>query len=298
MPKFNMHFPAQRWRARAAMLVTIGALALLAACSSLRLAYSTGDTLLYWWLDAYVDLDAGQKADVKADIGDLFRWHRQTQLQDYIQVLRQGQKQLQGTPTQADLQADYQELLKRSQAVLMKSVPDLSELARSLRPEQIAQMEKKFEKNNADFRKKNMRGNAEEQKTFRYKKSMEQFELWFGSFSREQQQQIRAASDARPLDNQFWLEERMERQRAIVALVRKIERDKPDDAAAQAMIRDLIKANFDQLERPGRNPFAQAYRASTLEMVLAVIRIATPEQKAHAHQRMQGWIEDLQSLAR
>ena len=43
---------------------------LLAACSSLRLAYNNADTLLYWWLDAYVDFDSGQKADIKQDIGD------------------------------------------------------------------------------------------------------------------------------------------------------------------------------------------------------------------------------------
>jgi len=57
-------------------------LLLLAACSSLRLAYNNGDTLLYWWLDAYVDFDSGQKGEVKQDIDDLFRWHRKTQLRD------------------------------------------------------------------------------------------------------------------------------------------------------------------------------------------------------------------------
>ena len=78
---------------------------LLAACSSLRLAYNNGDTLLYWWLDAYVDFDSEQKSEVKQDIGEFFRWHRKTQLQDYVQFLQKAQRQLRGSPTQADVMA-------------------------------------------------------------------------------------------------------------------------------------------------------------------------------------------------
>ena len=59
---------------------------LLAACSSLRLAYNNADTLLYWWLDAYVDFDSAQKSEVKNDIDAFFRWHRKTQLQEEMNV--------------------------------------------------------------------------------------------------------------------------------------------------------------------------------------------------------------------
>lgn len=82
-------------------------LVVMAGCSGLRLAYNNGDTVLYWWLNAYVDLDRDQKGWVRDDIDKLFDWHRKTQLKDYVDILRTGQKQLQGNITQADLMADY-----------------------------------------------------------------------------------------------------------------------------------------------------------------------------------------------
>lgn len=275
----------------------VAMLVLLAACSSLKLAYNNGDTLLYWWLDNYVDFEDDQRPEVKKDIDNLFRWHRKTQLQDYIHVLQKAQRQLQGNPTPADLLADYNDVRARTQALLLKAAPDIADLALSLKPEQLEQMEKKFAKNNAEFRKKNMKGDKDDQNKYRYKKSMEQFELWFGNFSGEQKDIIRQASDARPLDNNIWLDERMRRQRNVLALARKIVEEKPPREQAIAQIQALIRDTFSRLDNSERKPFFDAYTHSTIELVHTVIRIATPEQKAHAHKRMQGWIQDFSALA-
>ncbi|WEF31982.1 DUF6279 family lipoprotein [Pseudoduganella chitinolytica] len=275
----------------------VAVLVLLAACSSLKLAYNNGDTLLYWWLDNYVDFEDTQRAEVKKDIDNLFRWHRKTQLQDYIHVLQKAQRQLQGNPTPADLLADYNDVRARTQALLLKAAPDIADLALSLKPEQLEQMEKKFAKNNAEFRKKNMKGDKDDQNKYRYKKSMEQFELWFGSFSNEQEAIIRQASDARPLDNNIWLDERLRRQRNVLALARKIVEEKPPREQAIAQIQTLIRDSFSRLDNSERKPFFDAYTNSTIELVHTVVRIATPEQKAHAQKRMQGWIQDFSALA-
>src|SRR6218665_3700613 len=119
-------------------LFLIALLALLSACSSLRLAYNHGDTVLYWWIDGYVDLTSEQKGWVKKDIDELFRWHRKTQLHDYVQILQNAQRQLAAGPSQADLQNDYDEIKNRTQLLLFKALPELADLARSLQPDQIA----------------------------------------------------------------------------------------------------------------------------------------------------------------
>lgn len=294
MEKFNMH--AARLR-RATRLFLLGIALLLAACSSLRLAYNHGDTLLYWWLDGYVDLDSDQKPWVRQDIDDFFQWHRKTQLRDYVQVLQTAQRQLQGTPTEADLLADYDDIRERTKLLLLKALPQLAELARSLRPQQIAQMEKKFASNNDTFRHKNMKGDREHQLAFRYDKAMDQFELWFGNFSREQEAAIRQASDARPLDNALWLDERMRRQQAILSLVRRVQREQLGQDATMALIRTLIEDNFARHDQSDRKDFFGVYDQGTAQLVLTVIRLATPAQKAHALKRMQGWIDDCNTLA-
>lgn len=275
----------------------VALLALVAACSSLKLAYNNGDTLLYWWLDNYVDFDDEQSDQVKKDINDLFRWHRKTQLQDYVHVLQRAQQQLRGNPTPADLRADYDDIRARTQALLLKAAPDIADLALSLKPEQLAQMEKKFAKNNDKFRRENMKGDREDQNEFRYKKSMEQFELWFGSFSREQKDIIRKASDARPLDNAIWLDERMRRQRNVLTLARRIMQEKPSREQAVAQIQSLIRESFARLDNSERKAFYEANTNASIGLVHTVIGIATPEQKAHAQKRMQGWINDFNTLA-
>ena len=297
MKKFNTQAPGSFSLNRLTYVVLALMLVVVAGCSSLRLAYNNGDTVLYWWLNAYVDLDRDQKGWVREDIDKLFDWHRKTQLKDYVEILRKGQKQVQGNVTQAELLADYSEIKSRTQSLLLKAAPDLADLARSLKPEQIAQMEKKFKSNNDDYRKKFLTGDQEKRQQLRYKKSMEQFELWFGSFSREQEAAIRKASDARPLDNEIWLDERSRRQRNVLTLVQKVQNEKLSKEATVALINTLIKDSFERLEHSERKPFFDAFENSTAQMVLTVIKIATPAQKEHAVKRMQGWIDDFNSLA-
>jgi len=294
MKNFNTQAPYSR-RFTYAVLALL--LAAMTACSGLRLAYNNGDTVLYWWLNAYVDLDRDQKDWVRDDIGKLFDWHRKTQLKDYVEILRTGQKQLQGNVTQADLIADYAEVKQRTQTLLLKAAPELADLARSLKPEQIVQMEKKFKSNNEDYRKKYLSGDQEQRQKLRYKKAMEQFELWFGSFSSEQEAVLRKASDARPLDNAIWLDERMRRQQNVLTLVKKVQQEKLSKDATVTLINGLIKDSFERLEHSERKAFFDAYENSTAQFVLTAIQLATPAQKAHAIKRMQGWIDDFNSLA-
>jgi hypothetical protein len=272
-------------------------LAFLAACTSFRFAYNQGDTLLYWWMNAYLDLDSEQSSAVKKDIDALFAWHRKTQLPDYTQVLAKAQKQLAGNPTQADLTADYRDIQRRGKDLLLKAAPDLAELAVTIKPDQIAQMEKKFAKNNKEFRKKFL-GDDDDRRKARYKKSLEQFEQWFGNFTRSQEEQIRRLSDARPNDSKAWYDERVRRQQVIAALLRKISQEKPNKEAATAMIRNAINDEFARFESGEKKAFFDAYLDGATRYTLEVIRMTTPEQKAHAHKRMQGWINDLNTLAR
>nr|WP_038497646.1 DUF6279 family lipoprotein [Janthinobacterium agaricidamnosum] len=294
MEKFNTHALCLP---RIRLLLLVSLLALLAACSSLRLTYNHGDTILYWWLNAYVDIDSDQKGWVKKDIDNFFAWHRKTQLKDYVQVLSHAQRQLQGNVTQADLLADYSDIKQRTEALLLKAQPELADLAMALRPEQIAQMEKKFASNNDDYRKKYLRGDQDKRQQYRFDKAMEQFELWFGNFSREQQDSIRKASDARPLDNEIWLDERIRRQRNIVNLVQKVQREKLNKDATIALIHNLIQDSFNRLDHSERKAFFDTTNEATANLVLTVIKIATPAQKAHAIKRMQGWIDDFNALA-
>jgi hypothetical protein len=295
MKKFNTHTTlSQRIR-----LLFLAALVVLAAgCSTIRFTYNHGDTLLYWWLNAYIDIDSDQSDWVKKDIDNLFQWHRTTQLRDYAGLLTKMQRQLgDGSVTQEELLSDYRDIKARTELLAFKALPQLADLAMSIKPDQIAQLEKKFAKNNNDFRKKFMSGSVDDQQEARFKKAKEQFDLWFGSFSREQEAQLRKASDARPLDNEIWLQERMLRQKKIIVLLRRIQQEKLNKEQTMSAVHNLLRDLLDRMEAPERKAFFDAYVDNTAKFILTAIRITSPEQKAHAQQRMQGWITDFNALA-
>jgi hypothetical protein len=279
------------------MVFLIAMLALAAGCSTIKFTYNHGDTLLYWWLNAYLDLDSDQSTWVKQDIDKLFQWHRQTQLHDYAGLLANMQRQLAGNPTQADLLSDYRDIKARTELLAFKALPELADVARSVKPDQIAQMEEKFTKNNEKFRKTYMSGDQDHQRKVRFEKSMDQLDLWFGPFAHDQLAILRKASDARPLDNEIWLQERKLRQQKIVALLRRVQQEKLNKEQTLAAIHDLLRDTFDRFEAPDRKAFFDAYTDSTSTYILTAIRIATPDQKAHAQKRMQGWINDFNALA-
>jgi hypothetical protein len=295
MKKFNTPQPLFQ---RARMLFLVALMAMLAACSTIRFTYNHGDTLLYWWLNAYIDLDSDQSDWVKKDIDNLFQWHRTTQLRDYAGLLTKMQRQMgDGNVTQEELLADYRDIKTRTELLAFKALPQLADLAMSVKPDQIGQMEQKFAKNNDKFRKEFMSGSVDDQKKARFKKAMDQFELWFGSFSRDQEAQLRRASDARPLDNDVFLQERVLRQKKIVALLRRVHDQKMNKEQAMSAIHDLLRDMFDRTEAPERKAFYDAYVDSTSKFILTAIKLTTPQQKQHAQQRMQGWINDFNALA-
>jgi Family of unknown function (DUF6279) len=295
MKKFNT---PQSLVQRARLLFLVALMVLAAGCSTIRFTYNHGDTLLYWWLNAYLDLDSDQSDWVKKDIDKLFQWHRSTQLRDYAGLLSKMQRQMgDGNVTQDELLSDYRDIKARTELLAFKALPELADLAMSIKPDQIGQMEQKFAKNNDKFRREFMSGSVEDQHKARFKKAMDQFSLWFGGFSREQETQLRRASDARPLDNEIWLQERILRQKKIVALLRRVHDQKLNKEQTMSAVHDTLRDFFDRMDAPERKAFFDAYVDNTSKFILTAIKLTTPEQKAHAQKRMQGWINDFNALA-
>jgi hypothetical protein len=225
-------------------------MAVLAGCSSLRLAYNNGDTLLYWWIDGYVDLNSDQKDWVRKDIDELFRWHRKTQLHDYVQILQTAQRQLPPARRRPAQRLRRHQAAHRAAAVQGSAGTGRPGALAAAGPDRHAGAQ--VRRQQCRVPQKEYARRPEAQQKFRYQKSMEQFELWFGNFTREQEAQIRKASDARPLDNEIWLDERQRRQKMILALVRKVQQE--NSARTPPW---LLHADQGQLRAHGATPSAR-----------------------------------------
>ncbi|MDB5761232.1 MAG: hypothetical protein JWQ21_227 [Herminiimonas sp.] len=285
------------YRAFAAKTAIFLVAALLLGCSAARLGYSNGETLSYWWLDSYVDFDADQKPWVRKEISDLFAWHRKTQLKSYVQLLTRTQKRIQGKVAEAELLADYDDLRKRVLVLADRALPNLADLALSLQPPQIANIEKKFASNNNTYRKDYLRGDIEQRQRFRFKKALKQAEYWFGNFSDEQERIIRAASDARPLNNELVMADRLQRQAALIALLKKIQAEKPGRDAVMAMLKDYIETTVNRSLNAEHKAFFDASANSSAHMMAVIVNGTTPAQKEHFVKTLQQWIDDFNVLS-
>lgn len=293
------NFIMRPYRSFATACVLLITVSLMFGCSAARLAYSNGETLTYWWLDRYVEFDHNQSLTVKSDLANFFAWHRRTQLQGYVQFLKRAQNRVQGGITEAELQSDYRDIKKHVLFLTDRALPALADLALTLRPEQIDNIEKKFASNNDDYRKDYLRGSLEKRQHYRYKKVLQQAEHWFGNFNAEQGRQIRAVSDSRPLNNEFVLADRIQRQAAFVSMLRKIQSERPSKEATMAIIKNHVIALLDRSVSlsPEHKEFFDVFRASSIHLTAVIINGATPAQKAHFVKTTRRWIDDFDALA-
>ncbi len=141
-----------------------------------------------------------------------------------------------------------------------------------------------------------MRGSTDRQQKARYERTLDRVEEWYGRFSGEQRDRIRQLSDARPFDNDIVLAERRRRQRELVALLTKVEQDKPPRETVIAM----MKGYADRFERnpdPERRAFLESLRHATEDMDASIHNLSTPQQRQRAVARLQDWIDDFRSLS-
>lgn len=286
---------ARRYRLVRLLLVLV-LLNLLGSCSTARLGYSNADTLAYWWLDGYVDFSSSQKTKVKQDIAQLLSWHRTTQLPLYAQALTQMQSKLMANSGPAEIEASFQQIEQFSQTVLLKALPELTDFALAMDASQKAHLARKFEKNNEDFRDKYLDLTPEKQAKARFKKVVKQADDWLGSVSRTQEAIIANYLDKHPPNYTQWLDDSMARQRAVLQLLTQIQNGKPSRELAQAMIQRAILANFEPAEQTAQRTQAEASRVSIQQLMADIIRTSSQEQKAHAHKKLQGWIDDCKYL--
>lgn len=282
---------------RALKILLLCAVVMLSACGMMRIAYNNGESLTYWWLDGYVDVEKEQRPWINERIGRLFDWHRKTQLKDYAILLKQTQRQLQTGIDKPILLANLAEMRKRAIVTLDQALPDMADLALDLRPQQLAAISKKFAANNREFRKKNLRGDLKERQRNRFDKILSQSEFWFGDFNREQEARIRIAVYAVPIDNDLFNRARLSRQNELMRTLDKIQKERPSREATIALLRDYTVPLLMQSGGAEFGDYFTAYHDAMLNVALEVVNTATPGQKAHAAQKLQEYIDDCNQIA-
>ena len=269
---------------------------IVAGCGAVKLGYRNADMVGPLWLNRYLDLDSAQNDLVRHRIAKLLVWHRATQLPDYARLLGELQRRVDETLIAADVAEVDKQMMQHAQTTIEHALPELADLALTLKPEQMKTLQNKFADNDDKFRSDYLRGDTEKRQKIRYEKALDRAEEWYGRFDRQQRAAIRRASDARPLNNEFLLAERQRRETELVTLLSRIVHEKPSRDAVIA----LLKAYYERFEvSPDRErrAFQLALSHGSDEMNAAIANLATREQRAHAVEKLQQWIDDCKKMA-
>ena len=280
-------------------MATLGLAALVAiggsACGLAKTGYRNGDTVGLFMMNRYLDLSDDQKEFVKPKLRSLLAWHQSTQLPDYIEVAAEMQRKGARQITTQEV-ATLSELSKRKLLTTIDhAMPDMADIALRLTPDNIRTLREKFADDDDKWRDENLNGDVEKRQKERYEKTLERVEDWYGKFSAEQRAAIRQLSDARPLDNDILFAERQRREQEIIAMLNRVEREKPSRDAVVGMMKTYAD-RFEQSPDPERRAFMESYRKATNEMNARIHNLATPQQRARAIKKLQDWIDDFRVL--
>ena len=198
--------------------------------------------------------------------------------------------------TLADVDRFNDEGRRRAMTTIDRALPDMADLALQLTPDNIQALSKKFADDRAKWRADFVKGDAEKQRKARYQRTLDRVEEWYGRLDGDQRDRVRQWSDARPMNPEIELAERQRRQQDLVALLTKVEHDKPSRDAVVAM----MKAYADRFEKspdPNSRAFIESQRKATDEMDVRIQNMTTPAQRAKASAKLQEWIDDFRSLS-
>lgn len=279
-------------------LVALAVAVALAGCSTLRLGYGNGSDLMFWWLDGYADFAGDQSPRVRAALDDWWAWHRATQLDDYVALLAQAQREVLEPARTEQVCRWSDQLQQRADTMLRRAVPTAADIVLLLRPEQVTHMEQRFAKANADFRDDFLQPDAQRRQRDSLKRALDRFEMLYGSLDRTQRERLAQWVAASPFDAERWYTERLQRQQDLLAAVRAV-LALPADERTPARAQQLLAPVFAGLTRSPREPYRQyqqRLRDYNCEVVARVHNDTTLAQRRAAQARLKGWEDDLRAL--
>ena len=269
---------------------------LVVGCSAVRVTYGQGPLLAYWWLDNQVDFTSEQAPRVRAALADWFGWHRATQLPDYAQALAEMAALVRSDVSPAQVCSQVEAWQRRAERAVDRAAPAAAEQLRSLSAEQINHLEKRQADKLKDAQADHLQADLAERRESVLKRQLDRAENLYGSLDEPQRQLLAAGLAASPYDPERWLAERRARSADLVRSLRQWQADAADSATVQAGLRRLA-AEVTHSPRPAYLAYSRRLQQANCDLVARLHNSTSAAQRQKAAARLQGWQDDLRSLA-
>lgn len=277
----------------------IGPLALaavLAGCSAVKLGYNNFAEVAYWWLDSYIEFSDGQSPRVRQDLARLHSWHRRQELPRLAELLHRMEELAPGDITDAQACAFVPRIRERVLATAHQAQPALITLAMNLSPDQLQHLQRKYERNNAEYRKKWIEASAAEVADKRLRQFLDRSESIYGSLDEPQRAVLRRQLEQSVFDGRKVLAERMRRQQDALRTLHRLSGEPLSFAAARSLV-DGYFARVDEPPDPAHRRYRHALMDEGCRAFASLHNSTTPAQREAAERRLRAYQRDLRELA-
>jgi hypothetical protein len=279
---------------RASLLVAL--CALLTACGAIKLTYNNADSLIYWWLDGYVDFTVDQKVHVKNEMQAFHQWHRKTQLPAFADIAHSLQKMSASDVTAAQLCTFADKIQERLLPPLSAHIePQVLWLVTHLTPAQIKSIEEKYAKTNEKWldewqpkTKATLIKNTE-------KSILERTDSLYGSLDDEQRKWLRETIRTSPFDAKTAYAERLRRQQDLLDVLKDIQAKKLSSDAAKEPMRAVLQRSLVS-PNPANKAYAEKMREYNCDLYAKLHNKTNPEQRKHALSKLIDYERDFKIL--
>lgn len=268
---------------------------LLGGCSALGFAYGRGPALGQWWLNRYADFDAGQVRLLRGGLDQWFDWHRREQLPDDLALLERAAHELAADITPAQACGWWATFERKRDRDLLQMTPAVVELAATLTPEQLGQIQRRFDKTNADWRDENLQVTPRERERAAVDRVIDRLESVYGRLDADQRLFVGERVRRTVWDAQRGYTERLARQQDTLQTLQKLRtlaQSGGDPAARLAVAQAWVTRAFAPMDDSAR-----AYRAQLLDdqcrFAADFHNRSNPAQRSRAAATLRGWANEL-----
>jgi tRNA nucleotidyltransferase/poly(A) polymerase len=267
----------------------------LVGCSANRIAFNNAPTLIYYWLDAYFDFDGPQSVDFKASLKELQAWHRQEELPQWAELLKNLQPVVSQEVSAAQVCTLWGFLQQRLQAPVNHLAPALAQLALSLKPAQIEHIAAEFKKRNKKWREDWLELSPAERLARRSKQIEERSERFYGKLDEAQREKIRLQLAASGYDPTMLQKEMLRRQQDSLLTLTHAQSGTLVPAVVEAELVALFARAVASPDAASRQ-YNEAITQSACAAVASVHNSSSAEQKTKLKKTLQDYEADVQAL--
>lgn len=260
----------------------------LGACSGTTFVYNRLDTILPWYVDDYVELNATQERQLEEILRPFLDWHRQQELPRYVELLNQVDSSLDHEVTPTDLANIYDEMQVAWLRLEQESLDGLLELGASLSEAQVEEFLAYMRERQEEYEEEYLTRSGSEYREEIYDNFADTLEDYLGRLTGEQKERLRQAVAEFERADEVWLQERAASIERLAVMLQR-------EPGWQERVREAVKRRGESVS-PRYQEVYQHNLDAVFAAVAGVLNSRSERQDRYLREELAGLREDLETL--